>query len=127
MLKIFDLPRLDPASLVGYREDKAAWKRFEWRFRLPSLIGILMVFGGALAAMMGKIEKPTVFILVVVGFLIIILTLLWMFKATAYSESGHPMKMYWSTHPKPGNLEALYVCEHSRTYFIRVWARPSRD
>jgi hypothetical protein len=127
MLKIFELPRMDPASLTGYREDKAASKRFEWRFRLPSLIGILMIFGGAAAAMMGKIDKPTVFVLLIAGFLIIFLTLFWMFKATAYSESGHPMTMYWSSQPKPGNLEALYVCKHSRTYFIRVWGTPSRD
>lgn len=127
MWKIFDLPRLDPASLAGYREDKTAWKCFERRFGALSVIGVVLVFGGPIANMMGKISTQLVFISMILGFLIILLNLFLMFKSAPISSSGHRMKMYWSTAPKPGNNEAVYVCEHSKTYFIRVWAMPSRD
>ena len=127
MWKIFDLPRLDPASLAGYREDKTAWKRFERRFGALSVIGVVLVFGGPIANMMGKISTQLVFISMILGFLIILLNLFLMFKSAPISSSGHRMKMYWSTAPKAGNNEAVYVCEHSKTYFIRVWAMPSRD
>jgi hypothetical protein len=126
MWKIFDLPRLDPASLAGYREDKTAWKRFERRFGALSVIGVVLVFGGPIAHMMGKISTQMVFISMMLGFLIL-LNLFLMFKSAPISSSGHRMKMYWSTSPKAGNNEAVYVCEHSKTYFIRVWAMPSRD
>jgi len=127
MLKIFELPKLDPANLTGYHEDKAALKRFEWRFRFPTLVGALVLFGGPLATIIFKMPHAWVAVLLLAGFFIIVLTLLLMFKSAAISRSGHPMKMYWSSAPKPGNHEALYVCEHSKTYFIRVWGTPSRD
>ncbi len=123
-MKFFDLPRLDPATLVGYREDREAWKRFERRFRLPSLVGVLLVFGAPIASAMHKISANWVFILVMAGFIIVAASLVWMFKSVPISSCGRPMKKYWNSAPKPGNTEAIYVCEGCRTYFIRVWGRP---
>jgi hypothetical protein len=126
-VKPFDLPTLDPATLVNYREDREAWKRFERRFRLPGLVGILLVFGVPIAHVMGKLSPQWVFILFMSGMLIIGASLLWMFKSNPISTCGRPMKKYWNSAPQPGNDEVIYVCEASRTYFIRVWGRGSRS
>lgn len=127
MVKFLDLPHLDPASLVNYREDREALKRFERRFRLPSLAGVLLVFGAPIAHFMHRISGNWLFILIMSGFLIIGANLLWMFRSTPISTCGRPMRKYWNSAPKPGNNEVIYVCETSRTYFIRVWGRTSRD
>jgi len=124
-MKIFELPNLDPANLVGYEEDKKAGKRFEGRFRLSSLAGILFIFGAPAAYMMHKIPVNWVGPSMALGFVILFGTMFWMFKSTPISTHGRPMKKYWSSHPKAGNTEAIYVCEESKTYFIRVWGRPN--
>lgn len=126
-MKIFELPYLDPANLAGYEEDRKAAKRFERRFRLPSLPGILLIFGTPVAYYMRKIPVDWVFPSIGLGFVILIGTMTWMFKSTPISSNGRPMKKYWSSKPKAGNTEAIYVCEESKTYFIRVWGRPSGD
>ncbi len=126
-MKFFDLPYIDPASLVGYQEDAQAKKRFESRFRLPSLVGALLVFGSPLASFFQKISHQWTFTLVILGFAILFATLAWMFKSTPISTHGRPMKKYWNRAPKAGNNEAVYVCEESKTYFIRVWGRPSQN
>lgn len=126
-MKVFELPYLDPASLIGYQEDAKARKRFEVRFRLPSLVGILILFGAPVAYMMHKIPKEWVFSSVGLGFAILIGTMFWMFKSTPTSSHGRPMKKYWNSHPEAGNTEAVYVCEESKTYFIRVWSRTSKN
>lgn len=126
-MKVLELPYLDPASLIDYHEDAKALKRFESRFRLPSLVGILLLFGAPVAYMIHEIPKDWLFPSVGLGFAILIGTMFWMFKSTPISSHGRPMKKYWSSHPKAGNTEAIYVCEESKTYFIRVWGRPSQN
>ena len=124
-MKAFELPTLDPASLVGFHEDKLAWKRFERRFRLPSFIGVILVFGAPAAHMLHKIPKNWVVAPMACGIALGALSLFWAFKSTPLSSSGRPMKKYWNAAPKPGNSEIIYVCEESKTYFIRVWTMPS--
>lgn len=124
-MKVFELPYLDPATLVGFEEDKKAGKRFEVRFRPLSGVGILLIFGAPVADMFDKIPKDWLAPSIVLGFAILIGTLFWMFKSAPVSSFGRPMTKYWNSNPKPGNHEVVYVCEESKTYFIRVWGVPS--
>ncbi len=126
-MKFFHLPPLDPATLVGFQEDLKAQKRFESRFRLPSFVGILLIFGGPFASVLGKISTQETLSLVALGFAIMFASLGWMFKSRPLSCTGRPMKKYWNSSAKDGNHEAVYVCEESKTYFIRVWGRPSKN
>lgn len=126
-MKLFDLPPLDPATLAGYEIDTKARKRFEWRFRFPGLVGAVLIFGTPAAYFLHKIPQERVGQATALGFAILIGTMFRMFKSTPISSSGRPMKKYWNSHPKPGNNEAIYVCEESKTYFIRVWGVASRD
>jgi hypothetical protein len=126
-MKTFELSHLDPASLASYQEDLKAQKRFDRRFRPPTLVGALLVFGSPFASVFHKIPHHWTTALIVLGFVILLASTIWMFKSTPISSSGRPMKKYWCSSPKSGNTEVIYVCEMSKTYFIRVWGRPSRD
>lgn len=122
-MKPFELPSLDPASLAGYRQDDGARKRFERKFMLPSLLGVILCFGSVIAHLLGKIPENRVPLLVFAGFAILMVTLLGQFLSHPVCSCAKPMKKYWNSAPKPGNTEAVYVCEGCRTYFIRVWGR----
>lgn len=124
-VKPFDISSLDPASLAGYREDLVAKKRFERRFMLPTLTGGVLLFGSIIAHLLGKIPERWTPVLVVAGFVILMGTVLWQFCSRPVSTCGKPMRKYWSSTPKNGNTEAVYVCDESKTYFIRVWGRRS--
>ncbi|MGL5019540.1 MAG: hypothetical protein ACRDBP_15505 [Luteolibacter sp.] len=125
-MKFFHLPPLDPATLVGYQVDEKAKKRFESKFRLPSLVGILLLFGSPLASVFGKISTEETLSLVALGFVILFASMAWMFKSSPIGSSGRPMKKYWNSSAKRGSREAVYVCEESKTYFTRVWSRASQ-
>lgn len=108
-MKIFDLPYLDRASLVGYQLDVRAQKRFEWRFRFPTLVAALLIFGSPLAFFLQKIPQLLTIQLVIVGFALMFASMLRMFKSMPIGAAGRPMKKYWSRHPKAGNTKTIYV------------------
>jgi hypothetical protein len=126
-MKTLELSHLDPTSLASYQEDPKAQKRFDRRFRPPTLVGALLVFGSPFASVFHQTSHQWTTALIVLGFVILLASMIWMFNSSPTSRSGRPMKKYWSSTPKSGNTEVIYVCEESKTYFIRVWGRPSRD
>jgi hypothetical protein len=91
------------------------------------LVAAILIFGSPLAFVLHKIPQLLTGQLVFLGFVLMFVSMFWMFKSTPTGAAGRPMKKYWNSHPKTGNTEAIYVCEESKTYFIRVWGRSSRD
>ncbi len=72
-----------------------------------------------------KISEDQMVVPLFAGFVLLLGVMFWMFRTEPVSASGRPMKRYWNSHPKPGYKEVIYVCEESRTYFIRVWGKPN--
>jgi hypothetical protein len=119
----FSLPPLSTSDLSGYREDPAGLARFEKRFTIPCQIGFLSVFSGIIASVI--FAKGTFWPIpfIVGGGFLLVVGLLLMFFSTPRAKSGQPMKKYWNKDPNAEGDQIIYVCEDSKTYFIRTWAK----
>jgi len=117
---------LDPDALVGYLNDDAARKRFERRFRIPGLLGFVL-FGGGIAWSV-FIEKPNAFVFagLAVGAVCLIICVLGMRFLTPTSSSGRPMKKFWVDRSNSYGHEMIFVCEDTKTYFRRVFAKNAK-
>ena len=117
---------LDPTTLVGYTKDDLAKKRFDARFRIPALLGLILFCGGGLWLVVTK--QPTTFIFAVLagGSLCLIVSVLGIRFLTPTSSSGRPMKKFWVDRSNSYGHEMIFVCDDTKTYFRRVFAKNSR-
>lgn len=118
-------PSIDHETLRDYREDREALKRFESRFARPCLLGGLIFVLGLITAIFFDRGSPWAIGFAVVGLMLLVLGLLAMYVATPTSQSGKPMVKYWNASARAKGNEMVYVCEDSRTYFRRTWAKNS--
>jgi len=124
---LFPLPPLDHSTLAEYTEDPDALRRFERKFAVPSLFGLLLFLAPFIYLIIYK--KPLSLIgLCIAGFLTLIGTIYVMFRSTPISPAtGRPMEKYWNTSSSARGDEVLYVCHDSKTYFRRTFAKQARS
>lgn len=123
----FRLPKLDSSTLVGYREDQAAFKRFERTFAIPSYLGVIMAAAGISFALFFAKGQFWPILLFLGGMALGMTTLLVMFFSTPRSHSGRPMAKYWNISPTAVGREVVYVCDQTKTYFRRTWVKGGRN
>lgn len=117
------VPRIRVSNLVDYREDMDARRRFERRFALPSLIGLVAGFVGGVTKIFILKNAAWPIVLFAFGIIVLIGTVAAMYFSTAVSVTGRPMKKYWNDDEDSDGNELVYVCDDSKTYFRRTFAR----
>ena len=118
---------LDPQDLIGYTEDEDAKRRFEKRFRLPALTGMIL-FGSSIIWLVTT-KQLNAFILagIVIGGISLIFVVFSFRFSTPLSISSRPMKRFWVKESQAIGNEIIYVCDDSKTYFRRVFAKRRKN
>jgi hypothetical protein len=127
-----EYPLIALNSLAGFREDKAAARRFAYRF-LPWSLSCVAAFVGVGASLaipaFGKRYDPVPQVYMVLAggcfalcFGLFVVTWHRMVATVpTSSHSGQPMEVYRLEDTKDRNFELIYLCRKSRTYFRIVF------
>jgi hypothetical protein len=118
---------LDVQSLIdeGYTEDPEALERFERPFTIPFIVLIILFVGDLALLLTGGIDTR-----MGGGVLIALLALIFGIIALLYysrprsRHTGRPLDRYRNLAPaRRRDVEFLYVCAESKTFFRRVYAQ----
>ena len=116
------MDQIDALKLRDYKEEPWALQRFERRYLLVGLVGVIAFVAGFILAMSTAVIYHLGFC--VLGWAAVTFAALLRYRATPRSDhSGRPMQKFRYVGPDAAAFEVAYVDHESKTYFRRIFAR----
>ena len=119
-----DTISIDDLVRRGFREDHSSLRAFDRRYRPVSTLGVLMFASALVAHFLHRLSLQPAVLAALGGMVILGGTMLVQYLSTPVSRaSGRPMQKFRRA-GTPGWLEIVYICEDSKTYFVRTFLIP---
>ncbi|HEX8371726.1 MAG TPA: hypothetical protein VF585_03025 [Chthoniobacterales bacterium] len=120
------MPLITAAELACFENDPQGSRGFELPYRLPSALGLVLILAG-LGVGWRTSNLLLTGILVGSGFVIFMITIWIMFRATPRSSlTGLPLEKFRYVGRDAERLEVAYVDRHAKTYFRRTYSKRRR-